>query len=175
MDKVITVKGTDYKIIKLLGKGKGGYSYLAENNGAFYTLKKIHHEPCEYYKFGNKIEAELRDYKRLAGIGIMLPMLLCCDIEEEIIIKEFIDGKTVVEIIKDKEFKKDYLKQVMEMQEICRNNNLNIDWYPTNFIIKDGTLFYIDYECNEYVDEWSFENWGSRYWMETEEFREAFN
>ena len=41
MDKVITVKGTDYKIIKLLGKGKGGYSYLAENNGAFYTLKKI--------------------------------------------------------------------------------------------------------------------------------------
>ena len=175
MDKVITVKGTDYKIIRLLGKGKGGYSYLAENNGAFYTLKKIHHEPCEYYKFGNKIEAELRDYKRLTGIGIMLPKLLCCDTEGEIIIKEFIDGKTVVEIIKDKEFKKDYLKQVMEMQEICRNNNLNIDWYPTNFIIKDGTLFYIDYECNEYMDEWSFEKWGSRYWMETEEFREAFN
>ena len=174
MNNTITVNKKEYTIIKLLGKGKGGYSYLVNNDRLLFTLKQIHHEPCEYYQFGNKIEAELRDYERLSQIGIMLPKLIYCDKENEIIIKEFIDGKTIVEIIKDGEFKEDYLKQVMEMQKICRNNNLNIDWYPTNFIVQNGTLYYVDYECNQYMDEWSFENWGSKYWSETEKFKEAF-
>ena len=40
------VNGIEYKIVKLLGHGKGGYSYLAERDGNFYVLKQIHHEPC---------------------------------------------------------------------------------------------------------------------------------
>ena len=143
MNETITVNKKEYTIIKLLGKGKGGYSYLVNNDGLLFTLKQIHHEPCEYYNFGNKIEAELRDYERLSQIGLMLPKLIYCD-------------------------KEDYLKQVMEMQKICRNNNLNIDWYPTNFIVQNGMLYYVDYECNQYMDEWSFENWGIKYWSETE-------
>ena len=56
MKKVIRVNGTDYEIIKLLGHGKGGYSYLALSCGRKVVLKQIHHEPCDYYQFGNKIE-----------------------------------------------------------------------------------------------------------------------
>ena len=37
------------KGVKLLGKGKGGYSYLAESGNNRYVLKQIHHEPCDYY------------------------------------------------------------------------------------------------------------------------------
>lgn len=62
MEKELTVNGKTYQIIKLLGKGKGGYSYLAEDEQGQYVLKQIHHEPCAYYQFGNKIEAEIRDY-----------------------------------------------------------------------------------------------------------------
>ena len=57
----MTVNGKEYIIVKLLGKGKGGYSYLAEKDGIQYVLKQIHHEPCEYYQFGDKIQAEIRD------------------------------------------------------------------------------------------------------------------
>lgn len=42
---------------------------------------------------------------------------------------------------------------------------LNIDYYPTNFIPQDNVLYYIDYECNVYSDEWNFENWGIKYWQ----------
>ena len=66
----LSVNGTNYEIVKLLGKGKGGYSYLASKNGQYFVLKQIHHEPCSYYQFGNKIEAEISDYKRLSEIGI---------------------------------------------------------------------------------------------------------
>ena len=41
--------GKDYKLLRLLGHGKGGYSYLAEADGKQFVLKQIHHEACDYY------------------------------------------------------------------------------------------------------------------------------
>ena len=61
METIITVCGREYEIIHLLGHGKGGYSYLAQADGKQYVIKQIHHEPCDYYSFGNKIEAECCD------------------------------------------------------------------------------------------------------------------
>ena len=56
MNEMLKVNDKEYKIIKLLGKGKGGYSYLATDGEKQYVLKQIHHEPCSYYQFGNKTE-----------------------------------------------------------------------------------------------------------------------
>ena len=53
--KAITVNNREFKIIKLLGKGKGGYSYLVDNDNKKFVVKQIHHEPCDYYKFGYEI------------------------------------------------------------------------------------------------------------------------
>ena len=69
MNGSLTVNETAYRIVRMLGKGKGGYSYLAERDGQQAVIKQIHHEPCDYYTFGNKIEAELRDYQRLQNAG----------------------------------------------------------------------------------------------------------
>ena len=51
-----------------------------------------------------------------------------------------------------------------EMAELAMAAGLNIDYYPTNFIMQDGLLYYIDYECNPYDEQWSFERWGAQYW-----------
>ena len=76
MDKTVNVNGIDYRIIKLLGHGKGGYSYLACLDEKKVVLKQIHHEPCDYYTFGNKIESEKNDYLRLKEAGIRIPVML---------------------------------------------------------------------------------------------------
>lgn len=73
MKEKMTVNGKEYEIIKLPDKGKGGYSYLAADNSGKYVLKQIHHEPCDHYQFGNKIESERSDYKKLREIGIRIP------------------------------------------------------------------------------------------------------
>ena len=52
MPDVMSVNGVEYRVIRLLGKGKGGYSYLVERDNCKYVLKQIHHEPCDYYQFG---------------------------------------------------------------------------------------------------------------------------
>ena len=164
MNEIMTVNGVEYVTIKLLGKGKGGYSYLAEREGNLFVLKQIHHEPCDYYTFGNKIESEMRDYETLTRVGIRMPKMIDVDIENERILKEYIDGDTIFDIVARGEMKESYIEQVKEMCSLLYPVNLNIDYYPTNFIPQDDVLYYIDYECNVYSDEWNFENWGVQYW-----------
>ena len=169
MEQMI-VCGNVYTILRLLGKGKGGYSYLAERGGMRVVLKQIHHEPCDYYTFGNKIEAERRDYGRLKDAGIRIPEMLAVDTEAERVLKEYIEGPTVFELVRDGLPVGAYRAQAREMAARAKAAGLNIDYFPTNFVVRDGMIWYVDYECNEYTDEWNFENWGSRYWDRTVEF-----
>ena len=131
-------------------------------------LKQIHHEPCDYYAFGDKLASEQRDYERLLAAGIRVPKLLSVDTETERIVKELIEGPTVAELLARGESAEAYLPQVRAMAAQARAAGLNIDYYPTNFVVQNGVLWYIDYECNAYMDEWSFENWGAKYWTTQE-------
>ena len=170
MENEWTVCGKAYRVIRLLGHGKGGYSYLAEADGTQAVLKQIHHEPCDYYTFGNKIAAERRDYERLLNAGIRVPKLIALDDQAERIVKEYIDGPTVFELVRDGISAEPYIAQARDMAAQAKAAGLNIDYFPTNFVIRDGLIWYVDYECNEYMEEWSFENWGVRYWSRTPDF-----
>ncbi len=169
MEQRLTVNGKDYRILALLGHGKGGYSYLAEHEGRRAVLKQIHHEPCDYYSFGDKIEAERRDYDRLCAAGIRIPKMLDLDVQTERIVKEYIEGPTVMELLCAGQDVGGCLPQVREMAAQAKAAGLNIDYFPTNFVVREGLLYYVDYECNVYMDEWSFENWGIKYWSRSPE------
>lgn len=166
----LSVNGKEYKIEKLLGKGKGGYSYLASHGDSRFVLKQIHHEPCSYYQFGDKMQSEINDYKRLSEVGIRLPKMIETDLEKERILKEYIEGPTIFELVSEDEMKDVYFEQIREMCRSLYESNLNIDYFPTNFVVRDDLIYYIDYECNQYMDEWNFENWGIKYWSKTPEF-----
>lgn len=170
----LTVNGREYQVLKLLGKGKGGYSYLVTDGTGKYVLKQIHHEPCDYYTFGDKLGSELRDYEKLCAIGIPLPRLLEVDREQERILKAYIDGDTIDVLVKEGRMAPDYLNQMRAMCEKLYAANTNIDYYPTNFVVQEGVLYYIDFECNSYMEQWNFENWGCKYWSKTPEFEAAF-
>ena len=92
------------------------------------------------------------------------------DMENEIIVKEYIEGKSIYDLIREDMPVEPYMKQVKEMADTVRTYGLNIDYFPTNFIVRDGIIWYVDYECNEYMEEYSFENWGIKYWSKTKEF-----
>lgn len=160
----ISLNGKEYRVLRLLGKGKGGYSYLVTDGKDEYVLKQIHHEPCDYYQFGDKIQSERKDYATLLEIGIRMPKMLDCDVKNERILKEYIEGDTIQCLMEKDEMEEDYFRQVREMCALLYPAGINIDYYPTNFVVHEGLLYYIDYECNEYSDEWNFENWGSKYW-----------
>jgi len=175
MENTLLVNGREYRIIKLLGHGKGGYSYLTERDNRKLVLKQIHHEPCDYYTFGNKIEAEQYDYDRLINAGIRIPKMIDIDVVAERIVKEYINGDTIFDLVNNGVSVELYMEQICEMAQQAEKAGLNIDYFPTNFVVQDGILYYIDYECNNYSDDWNFRNWGIKYWSKTPEFEEYLN
>ena len=170
----MTVNGKEFQVIRLLGKGKGGYSYLVTDGNQEYVLKQIHHEPCAYYTFGDKVASEIRDYKRLREIDIPMPRMLDVDVEAERILKEYIQGDTVDRLVLEDRMEEDYYHQVRDMCRKLYAANTNIDYYPTNFVVRDGVLYYIDFECNDYMEQWDFDHWGNQYWWKSPEFLKAF-
>lgn len=173
--KTISVNFKEFKIIKLLGTGKSGYSYLVSDySNNLFVVKQIHHEPCSYYTFGNKLESEINDYNKLSNIKIPMPKLIEIDYKNERILKEYIDGDTIDKYVLNDLMKEDYIDQVKKMCEVLYKHNLNIDYFPTNFVVNNDVLYYVDYECNTYMDEWNFENWGIKYYFKTNEFLKHF-
>ena len=92
-------------------------------------------------------------FKNLAG-----------DARQERILKEYIPGPTVAEMLRTGRTESGWLEQVHTMCRLLYPAGWNIDYYPTNFIPYNGTLYYIDYECNPYMAEWDFAHWGVQYW-----------
>ena len=172
MITTFTIHNKTYSVVKFLGHGKGGYSYLTKHNGTPYVVKKIHHEPCNYYTFGNKIESENNDYQKLLATGIRIPQMFDIDLEQELIVKEYIEGPSIYDLVADGNMKDIYINQMRDMAKQVYAHGLNIDYFPTNLIVQNDLLYYIDYECNPYMDEWNFENWGIKYWSKTSEFSE---
>jgi len=170
----MTVNGKEYQVKKLLGKGKGGYSYLVTDGKKEFVIKQIHHEPCSYYQFGDKLASELRDYERLRRIGIPMPELLDVDREAERLLKEYIPGDTVDVLVRQGRMEDGFFWQMEDMCRLLYPANTNIDYFPTNFVVCCGRLYYVDFECNDYMEQWNFENWGSRYWWLSPEFKEHF-
>lgn len=138
MPEEMTVNGKTFTVKKLLGKGKGGYSYLVNDGEDQYVLKQIHHEPCDYYQFGDKLAAELNDYRRLSGIGIPMPRLLEADEVQDRILKEYIEGETIFDLAKQDRVEPGHLEQVRAMCALLYPANTNIDYFPTNFVVRDG-------------------------------------
>lgn len=170
----MTVNETDYTVKKLLGKGKGGYSYLVTDGKGDYVLKQIHHEPCDYYQFGDKLESELRDYARLRAVGIPMPELLAVDRQQERLLKAYIPGDTIDTYVKEDRMEDGFYWQ---MEDMCRKlypAGLNIDYFPTNFVVWEGKLYYVDYECNGYMAQWDYDHWGKQYWWKSEAFLTHF-
>ena len=174
MREDMTVNEKDYIVIRLLGKGKGGYSYLVTDGAREYVLKQIHHEPCDYYQFGDKLASELRDYDRLRNVGIPMPKLLEVDGKQERILKEYIAGDTIDKLVKEDRMEDGFYWQMEDMCRLLYPAGLNIDYFPTNFVVREGKVYYIDFECNEYQQQWDFEHWGSQYWWKSDAFNDYF-
>ena len=172
--EIMTVNEREFTVIKLLGKGKGGYSYLVTDGEGEYVLKQIHHEPCDYYTFGDKLASELRDYDRLKQIGIPMPLLLDVDREQERILKEYIPGETIDRLVKEDRMEDGYYWQMEDMCRLLYPANTNIDYFPTNFVVNAGKVYYVDFECNDYMQQWDYEHWGKQYWWKSEEFNRYF-
>lgn len=151
----------NYKVVKFLGRGKSAYSYLVEKDNLFFVYKQMHQEEIDYYHFDDKLEHELEAYHILKESHLKIPKLISYNKEQQYLIKAYIDGPTLAEYISKGQFDIDAYLTLYAHAMILENQGINIDYFPTNFIVKDGEIIYIDYEINTYQQSWDFIHWGS--------------
>ncbi len=169
---IFSTKLGEAKILRLLGKGKSGYSYLAAIGDKNVVLKHMHDEPCAYYSFGdNKVRLEIEAYKRLSSAGLSLPQLLDFNEQQNFLIKEFIDGHVADRWMPSAGELDLAVAQLFKIAHCMKDQGFNIDYFPANFVINNGQVHYIDYEVNAYYEQWSFESWGIYYWANLEGMR----
>ena len=90
--------------------------------------------------------------------------------KNERILKEFTDGATIYQLVLEDKMKTDYIGQLHRTCELVYAASTHIDYFPTNFVVHNEEIYYVDFECNDYMEEWNFENWGVKYWSKTPEF-----
>jgi len=64
--------------------------------------------------------------------GIRIPHKYEVDTANERILKEYIDGSTIFELVRDNVPVDKYFDQVRIMAQNAKANGLNIDYFPTN-------------------------------------------
>ncbi len=161
-----------YEIIRLLGKGKSGNSYLVNYKGREFVLKEMHNEEVFYYKFEKpKIELELNAYPVLKELNINIPELIDYDRDNSFLLKEYIIGETVAELLGCSRVSDEMILEMLRWEGELKKKWVNIDYFPTNFVFNGSTIYYIDYEFNAYSEEWNFSNWGIYYWLNNDGFK----
>ena len=162
---LITTAIGEITLIRQIGKGKSGYSFLADWRGRPVVFKRMHDEPCPYYAFSeNKVQIEVRAFNILHMIGIPVPELLCFDVEQKYLVKTYCDGLCGHEWVAQGMENEIIMAQLFAMAAKLHAHGLNIDYFPANFVIKQNNVTYVDYEINPYSDEWSLTHWGIYYW-----------
>lgn len=171
MRETIQLESGVFTVAKLLGKGKSGHSWLIENGSRRLVLKRMHDEPCAYYRFGDKLAAELAAYERLKDL-VGMPRLIESSTAGRYLVKEYIQGATLSEMCAARKMPPDAYVQMLKWCRALYARGINLDYFPANFIYNSGKLYYIDYELNPYAEEWDFEHWGVYYWLNSVGMRE---
>jgi TP53 regulating kinase-like protein len=155
----------EISILRILGKAKSGYSFLAELDRQLVVYKLMHNEPYPRYDFsGNRVQLEVRAYQILQQLGIPVPKLLAFDLEQQYLVKTYIDGLCGHEWLAQNGQDETIVEQLFSIASKLEAHDLNIDYFPANFVIAQGGVYYVDYEINPYSGDCSLEQWGIYYW-----------
>jgi TP53 regulating kinase and related kinases len=153
-----------------IGYGKSGDSYLINIHGQTFVKKvfvKGRHPMNPNY---DPFLVEKTSYEQLIKLGIKVPKVIEFNEEEQYLIKEYIEGKTLSEYIAFGQFLTPIYKQAYDQFMKLEQQGYTLDYFPTNFVLKNQTLYYIDFELNQYEEAWDFKHWGIYYWFHKEGF-----
>lgn len=78
--------------------------------------------------------------KSLKKIGIRIPEMLDVDRERERILKEYIEGDTIYDLVEQDKMKAAYMEQIKDMCALLYAADTNIDYFPKNFVVQNGIL-----------------------------------
>ena len=161
--------GSPLEIVQKLERGVGNCTYLVKDDNNHYICKHLIDLPDESPTAKDaRFQTEIDSYERLRETKISIPELLEANSENHYLIKEHIEGELVSDLVSCGAMTTEIFMKAFEFSEDLKAHDINLDYFPSNFVVRKGEIYYIDYEMNAYIDEWDFTHWGIYYWLNQE-------
>lgn len=159
MVEQIEIKRKVFDVVEDIGKR----TKKVQRKGTFYFLKDFGKETRQFLDY-------VDGFNKLKVTGIRVPKVVMYDKAKNIVITEFIEGKTVLDELLEKDLDEKYFEMAFQTNFYCKKDKISIDFDPKNFKEKDGKLFYLSMNCTDYNQKWDFEKNHIVLWFYSREF-----
>ena len=137
-------------------------SFIASHKGKKYQI----------LKFEPKTESGMElaySVKRISSANISAPKLYLLDKKEGYVVRELLEGETVMRYISRQDLPEKIYEQLFNNQYIAKTNRMTINYDIDKWIIKNDTLFYMYPHFIEYNEEKDLIKRYIRLWFKTKE------
>ncbi|QUI22056.1 hypothetical protein HZI73_06965 [Vallitalea pronyensis] len=120
-EKTLVIDDTKYKRVRNLGRGKSGYVDLYESNGELIAVKFYEYETDDP-KINPIPEEEILSYEvsvyeELVKLDIPLAQLLGYDSKLKILVKEYINGSNIIDLVAENKIDDDIWKKIFKISK----------------------------------------------------------
>ena len=157
----LLIKRKPYKVISLLKEDELFKSYKCEYKSETKFVKVFSDKPA--------FLADQANYKALKKCGIKMPKLQKVDKNSLILVYEFIEEETAFDALLKHDLEDVYFDKLFEMYRFARFSKIELDYFPTNFVIHKGELYYLSHFFSEQNKDKNLENFGIFYWFYSQE------
>ena len=106
---------------------------------------------------------------RIKNAGIRAPKLFWIDKKAGYIVREYLTGESVMELISRENIPEEIYKQLFINEYLAKVNKMTLNYEPDKWIIKDNTLYYMLPQFIEYNEEKDLVKKYLRLWFPTKE------
>ena len=148
-----------YVIIESLEDG----SFIAEKGKKKYLIRDLRGNSKEFYHI-------IDSYKKFLNTGIKHPKVIAKDKKNYIVVVDYIDGETVLDMLRKEDLKEVIYEKIFLLAYMARVERKALNFDPENFKFDGKEIYYMSEELYDFNDETKFVNKGIRLWFYTREF-----
>lgn len=149
----IVVKGKSFEIIKEL------------NNSSFVVARKDKKFVLRRYENQSEMWNDLQTHKKLKKYGINIPKLIKKYKDVCYALFEFVSDTTMLDVLLIEDIPDASFKELFNIYRFCRFSEINLNYLPENFAMKNGRMYYLSHDLFKGDEEINLENHGLYFWI----------
>lgn len=159
MKEEIEVKRKVFTVVEQIGE----HSFKVERKGQFFFLKKFESDDAKFEAF---CDAE----HQLRVSGVVNPKCYLYDKKLKIAVIEYVEGDNCLKTLLNGDLPEAVLEALFKTFWYARNDRLELDYHPDNFVYTNGKLYYLPFKVGRFQNKDSFIQNDIRLWFFTKDF-----
>lgn len=159
MVEEIEIKRKVYQVVEQIGER----TFKVERKGEYFFLKKFDDDKAGFQDF---VDCE----HRLRVSGVTNPKCFLYDKNLRWAVIEYVEGDNCLDLLKEGSLSEQILELMFKAFWYARNDGMELDMKPDNFVYTNGKLYYLPFKYKRFVSKDNFVQKDLRLWFFTKEF-----